>query len=87
MSPDLHNKELSALLAIYDQEVENLKSMLLEGKPWEELQIIRRNITELAIVIHKSHDYIVHDDIGYLKEYLKEKSNSGRLLNTSEGQE
>ncbi len=67
MSADLHNKDLSTLLAMYDQEVKKLENMLLEGKSWEEVQQMRRTITELAITIHKFHNYIVHDDIGYLQ--------------------
>jgi hypothetical protein len=40
-----------------------LKAKLLNGIPWEELVVTRKNITELAIAIHKSSHYKVADSI------------------------
>lgn len=56
MQIETKDKDLSALLALYNREIDTLKSRLLSGASWEELAPNRRNITELAIAIHRSHD-------------------------------
>jgi hypothetical protein len=68
MHIETKGKELSALLDLYNKEIDLLKSKLLNGIPWEELVPERRNITELAIAIQKSHNYIVTDEMLLLKE-------------------
>jgi hypothetical protein len=55
MHIETRDKDLSAILDLYNKEIDTLKSKLLNGVPWEELVMVRRNITELAIAIHKSH--------------------------------
>jgi hypothetical protein len=52
-----NDKDLAALLVLYNQEIDTLKAKLLNGTPWEDLTHTRKNITELAIAIHKSHKY------------------------------
>ena len=47
--------DLSQLLDLYNKEIDTLKAKLLNGVPWEEMAITRKNITELAVAIHKSH--------------------------------
>lgn len=54
MHIETNGKNLSDLLYLYNKEIDKLKSKLLNGIPWEELITVRRNITELAIAIHKS---------------------------------
>jgi len=51
------------LLALYNQEIDTLKDKLLNGESWENLRNTRKNITELAIALHKSHNYIVPQTI------------------------
>jgi hypothetical protein len=55
MHIETSDKDLSVILDLYNNEIDTLKSKLLNGVPWEELVMLRRNITELAIAIHKSH--------------------------------
>lgn len=59
MQLDISNSDLQTLLALYNQEIEKLKEKLLNGETWENVKPIRRNITELAIAIQKSHGYNV----------------------------
>ena len=59
MHHELKTKDLPTLLALYNQEIEQLKSRLLEGDSWEQLATTRRNITELAIAIHRRHNHMV----------------------------
>ena len=53
----IERKEISVLLEQYNQQIDTLKSKLLNGIPWEDLTTVRHNITELAIAIHKSHQH------------------------------
>jgi hypothetical protein len=68
MNIETKGKDLSALLDLYNKEIDTLKSKLLNGIPWEELITVRRNITELAIAIHKLHNYKINDGTFSLKE-------------------
>lgn len=68
MNIETKGKDLSALLDLYNKEIDTLKSKLLNGIPWEELITVRRNITELAIAIHRSHNYNINDGTFSLKE-------------------
>lgn len=54
MKHELREKNLQTLLSLYNLEIDTLKEKLLNGESWENLQIQRRNVTELAIAIHKS---------------------------------
>jgi len=63
MQVEFKGKDLPTLLALYNQEIDVLKSKLLNGVPWDELEPQRRNVTELAIAIHKSHNYIVAENV------------------------
>jgi hypothetical protein len=67
-------KDLPALLELYNKEIDTLKSKLLNGIPWENLVNVRRNITELAIAIHKLHNYKVESKTHLVKEVSKEES-------------
>ena len=53
MHPDFQNADLHELLQSYNQEVKILKFKLLGGESWENLREHKRNVTELAIAIHK----------------------------------
>jgi hypothetical protein len=53
------DKNFEALFTLYNQEMDLLKEKLLNGESWENLNSTRKNITELAIALHKSHSYIV----------------------------
>ena len=68
MHIETKGKDLSALLELYNKEIDTLKSKLLNGIPWEELVAVRRNITELAIAIHRLHNYKLTDELSPLKE-------------------
>jgi hypothetical protein len=59
MQPDIEGKSLQTLLNLYNKEIDLLKQKLLNGESWDSLRDQRRNITELAISIHKLHNYIV----------------------------
>ena len=67
-------KDLSALLELYNKEIDTLKSKLLNGIPWEELVNVRRNITELAIAIYKLHNYKVGGKTHLFTEVSREES-------------
>ena len=77
MQIETKDKDLSALLELYNKEIDILKSKLLNGIPWEELVPVRRNIIELAIAIQKSHNYIVTDEMLLLKETPDQESLKG----------
>lgn len=57
MHIETKSKTVSALIDLYNKEIDTLKSKLLNGIPWEELLITRENITNLAIAIHKTYDH------------------------------
>jgi hypothetical protein len=59
MQIDIKGKDLPTLLALYCQEVDTLRSRLLEGDSWQNLKRHTRNVTELAIALHRSYNYIV----------------------------
>lgn len=59
MQLDITNSDLQTLLALYNHEIDKLKEKLLNGETWEDVKPVRRNITELAIAIQKSHGYNV----------------------------
>ena len=61
MHIETQGKDLISLITLYNQEIDILKSKLLNGVPWEELIHCRKNITELAVAIHKSSGYKVPD--------------------------
>lgn len=61
MQLDITNIDLQTLLVLYRQEMDTLKEKLLSGESWENLKPVRRNITELAITIRRSHGYNVSD--------------------------
>jgi hypothetical protein len=63
MPPDIEGESLQALLNLYNKEIDFLKQKLLNGESWENLRDQRRNITELAISIHKLHNYIVPEKL------------------------
>jgi hypothetical protein len=68
MHIETKGKGLSALLDLYNKEIDILKSKLLIRIPWEELVVTRKNITELAIAIHKCHNNKVPEKINLLDE-------------------
>lgn len=53
MHIETKDKTLSDLLALYNSEIDTLKSKLLNGIPWEDLIAVRKNITELGLEIHR----------------------------------
>jgi len=55
MHIETKGKELPVLLELYNREIDTLKAKLLNGVPWQDLVVTRKNITELAVAIHKSH--------------------------------
>lgn len=59
MQLNITGSDLQTLLTLYNQEIEKLKEKLLNGETWENVKPVRRNITELAIAIQKSHGYNV----------------------------
>jgi len=59
MQHKLKGRDLSALLALYNQEVEALRAQLLNGESWDALKQQRKNVTQLAIALHKYHNYVV----------------------------
>jgi hypothetical protein len=59
MQHKLKGKDLAALLALYNREVDTLRAQLLNGESWEALKQQRKNVTELAIALHKYHNYVV----------------------------
>jgi hypothetical protein len=61
MQIETNGKELASLLDQYNQQIDVLKSKLLNGISWEELAPIRKKITELAIAIHRIHNCKVPD--------------------------
>lgn len=63
MQIETNGKDLSALLDLYNREIDKLKSKLLSGSSWEELSTTRKNITGLAIAIHRSHHYDVNSAV------------------------
>ena len=63
MNIETNNKTLSALIDLYNKEIDTLKSKLLNGIPWEDLLSTRENITNLAIAIHKTYDHKMPDGI------------------------
>ena len=63
MHTEFEGKDLEALLVLYNSEIKLLKEKLLNGEPWDNLRDQRRNITELAISIHKLHNYIVPEKL------------------------
>ena len=61
MQLDITGRDLPTLLALYNQEMDNLREKLLDGESWDNLKANRRNITELAIAINKCHSQITSD--------------------------
>lgn len=59
MQLEIKDKDFHTLLVLYNQEIDTLKEKLLNGEAWDNLKSHRRNITELAVAIHKSYGYIV----------------------------
>jgi hypothetical protein len=58
---EIKYKDLASLLTLYNQEIDTMKAKLLNGVPWGELMHTRKNITELAIAIYKSHEFTMPD--------------------------
>ena len=50
---------LENLLALYNQEIDKLKEKLLNGETWEATKSIRKNITDLAITLQQSYNYVL----------------------------
>jgi flagellar biosynthesis chaperone FliJ len=67
-------KELSVLLDQYNQQIDTLKSKLLNGVSWEDLQTLRRSITQLGIAIQKTYDYKLPADMRLLKQNSYQKN-------------
>lgn len=63
MQHSMKDKNFETLLTLYNQEIDTLKEKLLNGESWENLRNTRQNITELAIALHKSHNYIATQNI------------------------
>ena len=57
MQHDVAGKDYQSLLNLYNQEIDSLKHKLLNGESWESLKDQRRNITELAMALHKSYGH------------------------------
>ena len=45
--------EVEALRALFEKESMHLKTALLSGASWEEVQDQRKKVTELSIALHK----------------------------------
>lgn len=45
--------ELEALRALFERESNGLKTALLNGATWEEVQEQRKKVTELSIALHR----------------------------------
>ena len=58
MERDLCGLNLYDLNTMYEREAERLNTALLNGALWEELKDQRKNVTELAIAIHKKTQVI-----------------------------
>jgi hypothetical protein len=54
MQTEIKDHDLQTLLVLYNQEIDMLKEKLLNGETWDNLKKHRKNITELAIAIHKN---------------------------------
>jgi len=63
MQIDIKGKDLQTLIALYSQEIDLLKEKLLNGESWENLRNQRRNITELAIAIHREHQFVISENL------------------------
>ena len=74
MHIETKGKDLATLLHLYNQEINTLKSKLLNGIPWEKLVTTRRNITELAIAIHKSHGFDLPEERDSLRGSIARKA-------------
>jgi hypothetical protein len=53
----IRGKDYRTLLTLYNHEVSTLQEKLLSGEPWEHVKNERRNITELAIALHRSYGH------------------------------
>lgn len=74
MQIEIKINDLSALLDLYNKEIDTLKSKLLNGIPWEELMTTRKNITDLAIAIHKSCNHQPSEQIASKEKISAEKT-------------
>lgn len=45
--------EVEALRTLYEKESAALKTALLNGSTWEEVQELRKKVTDLSIALHK----------------------------------
>lgn len=61
MHQPINDKTFKALFALYNKEIDLFKQKLLNGESWEKLDDTRKNITKLAIALHKVHHHIVPD--------------------------
>ena len=59
MDRDFYQMDLDKLQAIYQNEVNYLKTELLKGSTWESMKEQKNKVTELAIIIHKKR-YPLH---------------------------
>jgi hypothetical protein len=57
MQPHIRGKDYQTLLTLYNHEVSILQEKLLSGASWEDLKNERRNITELAMALHRSYGH------------------------------
>jgi len=58
MERDLCGLNLDDLNTMYEREEASLNTALLNGALWEEVRDQRKNVTELAIAIHKKTQII-----------------------------
>jgi hypothetical protein len=65
MQHDIREKEYQTLLTLYNHEVFTLQEKLLNGDSWEELKNERRNITELAMALHKTFGHRFSQTMGH----------------------
>ena len=53
MEKELVNFDLETLHFLYTEETNKLRRALINGASWEEVKDQRKNVTELAIALHK----------------------------------
>jgi hypothetical protein len=53
MDIDLDNLDLNELESLHNKILDSLQTALLNGASWEEVQVQRKIVTELAVAIHK----------------------------------
>ncbi len=56
MEKDFDNLDINTLKQIHFRENQLLKEALLNGHSWDEVQVLRKRITLLSIIIHKKRN-------------------------------